>query len=243
MKLLNIYFTAGYPKLDSTIEILKNLDEEKVDFIELGIPYSDPLADGPTIQASSKQALDNGISIDLIFDQLGSYSCKFSQLVIMAYYNSLLSYGMKRFLKKCNEVGVKSLIIPDLPADEYVLRHQSEFELHGIDLVFLITPSTEDSRILELARMSKPFLYVVSSSSTTGTTKEIRLDDQFFKRLQSLNLDLPCLTGFNISDKASFNKATEYTDGGIIGSAFIRQIGDPENLTNNIQSFISKLRS
>ncbi len=242
-KLLNIYFTAGYPKLDSTIEILKTLDEAEVDFIEVGIPYSDPLADGPTIQESSHRALKNGINIETIFGQLRRYKCSFSELIIMAYYNSVLTFGMGRFLKECKEAGIKSLIIPDLPLEEYQVRHQADFLRYGVSPVFLVSPSTETERIELLANNSQPFLYVVSSSSTTGTSSKLEIDREFFENLNALDLPVPCLTGFNISDKESFERATKFTDGGIIGSAFIRCIGAQGNLKSNIQTFISNFKS
>ncbi len=225
-KLLSIYFTAGYPKLDDTVTIIKNLEEAGVDMIEIGLPFSDPLADGPTIQASSTQALKNGMTTELLFDQLKKIRDSVTiPLIIMGYFNPMLQYGVEEFCQKCQEIGIDGLIIPDLPVDVYHDEYQAIFEKYGLINVFLITPQTSDERIRFIDSISNGFIYMVSSASTTGAKTGFG-DEQtnYFKRIANMNLKNPQIVGFGISNNETFLQATESTKGAIIGSAFIKNL-------------------
>ncbi|MCL5130448.1 tryptophan synthase subunit alpha [Algibacter sp. L4_22] len=225
-KLLSIYFTAGYPSLTDTVSIIEDLEKNGVDMIEIGLPFSDPLADGPTIQASSTKALQNGMTTDVLFDQLKNVRKTVSiPLIIMGYFNPMLQYGVEAFCKKCQEIGVDGLIIPDLPVDVYHEEYQTIFEKYGLINVFLITPQTSVERINFIDSVSNGFIYMVSSASVTGSNSGFG-DEQtsYFKRIADMNLKNPQVIGFGISDNETFTQATEYAKGAIIGSAFIKHI-------------------
>lgn len=240
---LAIYFTAGYPQLDDTARILKALDKADVDIIEIGIPYSDPLADGPTIQQSNQKALANGMNLDTLFEQLADLrDITDKPLFLMGYCNNVLKYGTEKFCQKCAEVGVDGLIIPDMPMQEYQTQFKPMFEKYGLKNVFLITPKTATERITEIDAQKGGFIYMVSSSSTTGGNWEEspeRVD--YLKRIQAMNLKTPQLLGFGISDHKALRIVNKYTDGGIVGSAFIKAL-DEEDLEGSIDSFIRKMR-
>lgn len=226
--LLSIYFTAGYPKLTDTKIILEKLEQSGVDMIEIGLPFSDPLADGPTIQKSSTQALKNGMTTNILFEQLKNIRSSVSiPLLIMGYFNPILQYGVETFCQHCKDVGIDGLIIPDLPIDVYQNEYQSLFEQYGLINVFLITPQTPEKRIHHIDSISKGFIYMVSSSSTTGKASTFN-DTQikYFKKVKQLNLKTPQIIGFGIADNTSFSQATTYAKGGIIGSAFIKHLND-----------------
>ena len=225
-KLLSIYFSAGFPKLDDTVEIIKELEKNNVDFIEIGLPFSDPLADGPTIQDSSSKALKNGMNTNCLFNQLANIrnSVKIP-LIIMGYFNPILQYGVEKFCKKCEEVGIDGCIIPDLPAQIFHENYKKIFDKYGLINIFLITPQTTENRIKYIDEVSDGFIYLVSSSSTTGGINGFGNEQlNYFKRISRMNLKNPLITGFGISDKKSFNEATAYSNGGIIGSAFIKHL-------------------
>ena len=225
-KLLSIYFSAGFPKLDDTVEIIKELEKNNVDFIEIGLPFSDPLADGPTIQDSSSQALKNGMNTNCLFNQLKNIrnSVKIP-LIIMGYFNPILQYGVEKFCKKCEEVGIDGCIIPDLPVQIFHENYKKIFDKYGLINIFLITPQTTENRIKYIDEVSDGFIYLVSSSSTTGGINGFGNEQlNYFKRISRMNLKNPLITGFGISDKKSFNEATSYSNGGIIGSAFIKHL-------------------
>jgi tryptophan synthase alpha chain len=235
-KLLSIYFTAGYPSLNDTVSILQDLEKNGVDMIEIGLPFSDPLADGPTIQASSTQALKNGMTTEVLFNQLKDIRKTVKiPLIIMGYFNPMFQYGVEAFCKKCQKIGIDGLIIPDLPVDVYHEKYQSVFEKYGLINVFLITPQTSVERINFIDSISNGFIYMVSSASVTGSQSGFG-DEQtnYFKRIANMNLKNPQIIGFGISDNKTFTQATEYAKGAIIGSAFIKFI------TNNSVSDISK---
>ena len=240
-KLLSIYFTAGYPKIDDTVSIIQNLEKSGVDMIEIGLPFSDPLADGPTIQASSTQALKNGMTTEVLFDQLKDIRQSVSiPLIIMGYFNPMLQYGVEAFCKKCKELGIDGLIIPDLPVDVYHDQYKSIFEKYGLINVFLITPQTSDQRIRYIDSVSNGFIYMVSSASTTGTRSGFGEEQtNYFKRIADMNLNNTQIVGFGISNNKTFKQATAYAKGAIIGSAFIK------HLTNNgikkIDSFVKEI--
>ncbi|XOD66610.1 MAG: tryptophan synthase subunit alpha [Flavobacteriales bacterium Tduv] len=241
--ILNVYFTAGYPRVESTERLLKSLQKSGVDLIEVGIPYSDPLADGPTIQKSSQKALNNGMTISRLFSQLKAVKEEINTpLIIMAYYNQFLSFGQERFLQTCIKTGVSGLILADLPPEIYRTKYQTLFEDYGIFPIFLVTPRTPDERIKMLSEVSRGFLYLVSSTSTTGV-KTIFGTDQivFFKRVKDLDLKIPKLIGFGISNKSTFELACRYAEGAIIGSAFINAL-DENRLEESIEDFIKTIR-
>ena len=225
-KLLSIYFTAGYPNINDTVTVIENLEKSGVDMIEIGLPFSDPLADGPTIQASSTKALHNGMTSDVLFKQLKDVRKSVSiPLIIMGYFNPMLQYGVEEFCKKCQEVGIDGLIIPDLPVDVYHDNYQAIFEKYGLINVFLITPQTSDERIRYIDSVSNGFIYMVSSASVTGSQSgfgDIQTD--YFKRIANMKLNNPQIVGFGISDNETFAQATKHAKGAIIGSAFVKHV-------------------
>ena len=241
-KLLSIYFTAGFPNLNDTATIMEQLEQSGVDMIEIGLPFSDPLADGPTIQESSTQALRNGMTTSLLFDQLKDIrSTVHIPLIIMGYFNPVLQYGVDAFCAKCAEVGIDGLILPDLPLAEYQEHYQSIFERHGLVNVFLITPQTSEARIREIDAASSGFIYMVSSASTTGATSSFGHDQStYFKRIASLQLNNPQIVGFGISNADTFTSATETAKGAIIGSAFIKMLR--KDGVAGINRFIKRIR-
>ncbi len=243
--ILNIYFTAGFPALNDTLLIMKALQDSGVDMVEIGMPYSDPLADGPVIQSSSTKALANGMTIRKLFDQLRDFR-KMIQLpvLLMGYMNPILQYGFENFCRDAAEVGVDGLILPDLPIFEFEKEFGVMIRKYNLDFIFLVTPETEEARIRILDQKCSGFLYAVSSSSTTG--KNVNLDDQknYFHKLASMGLINPVLIGFGIKDKSSFSKACAFADGAIIGTAFIRIL---ENATEDeiplrTKDFINSLK-
>lgn len=242
-KLLSIYFTAGYPNLEDTVTIIENLEESGVDMIEIGLPFSDPLADGPTIQASSTQALKNGMTTDLLFNQLKDIRKTVSiPLIIMGYFNPMLQYGVEAFCKKCQEIGIDGLIIPDLPVDVYNEQYKSIFEKYGLVNVFLITPQTSKERIQFIDSISNGFIYMVSSASVTGGSNGFgEQQTNYFKRVENMKLKNPQIVGFGISNNETFNQATTYAKGAIIGSAFIKHLS--KNNVNKIEDFIKSIKN
>lgn len=241
-KIISIYFTAGYPELHNTIEILQRLEKSGVDMVEIGLPFSDPLADGPTIQASSTQALRNGMTTDLLFNQLKDIrkSVKIP-LIIMGYFNPILQYGVERFCETCKEIGIDGLIIPDLPVDVYNEKYKSIFERNNLINVFLITPQTSDDRIRFIDSISKGFIYMVSSASVTGSQEGFgEAQKSYFKRIANMKLQNPQIVGFGISNRETFKQATQFAKGAIIGSAFIKFISQKGigRIDDFIKSFI-----
>jgi len=242
-KLLSIYFTAGYPNLDDTVTIIQNLEQSGVDMIEIGLPFSDPLADGPTIQESSTKALKNGMTSELLFNQLKDIRKSVSiPLIIMGYFNPILQYGVEDFCKKCQNIGIDGLIIPDLPVDVYSEDYKSIFEKYGLINVFLITPQTTVERINFIDSISNGFIYMVSSASTTGARTGFG-DEQitYFKRIAEMNLKNPQIVGFGISNNQTFIQATTHAKGAIIGSAFIKYISN--NSIKSIYEFVKKIKN
>ena len=241
---LNIYLTAGYPNLNDTVNIVEELNDSGVDMIEIGMPFSDPLADGPTIQNSSQIAIKNGITIDIIFNQIETIRNTVSiPIVLMGYYNQVIQYGAEVFFKRAKEVGVDGFIIPDLPLDVYLQEHKPLIIELGLDMIFLITPQTSDDRIKMIDNESSGFLYVVSSYAITGSKSDIQLNQiDYFKRISALNLKNPKLIGFGISDKTTFNTACQYTEGAIIGSAFIKALDGSKDIKKTVNKFIKAIR-
>ncbi len=241
--LLNIYFTAGFPKLDDTRTIIKSLEESGVDMIEIGMPYSDPLADGPTIQESNIAALEEGMSLKILFTQLERLR-KITEIpvLLMGYLNPVMQYGVEAFCKKAAECGVDGIILPDLPLDEYIEKYKELFESNNLSNVFLVTPHTSEKRIHLIDEHTQGFIYIVSTDSTTGNAKDITGAKDYFNRIQSYNLKSPTMIGFNVKDNQSFSFATSYANGAIIGSAFIKAIKDSEDLKGDISKFVKMVR-
>lgn len=239
---LNVYFTAGFPEKKSTVEIMRVLQAEGVDIIELGMPYSDPLADGPVIQESSAVALKNGMSIAALFDQLKSFRNEIHiPVILMGYMNPVMQFGFEAFCKKAAEVGIDGLILPDLPPFEFEQSHGEIMKQHGLDFIFLVTPETSEERVRKLDQLSSGFLYAVSSSSTTGKEKNMDAVVSYIDRLNAYQLKNPILVGFGIKDKASFHLISGHANGGIIGSAFIHQLQKEVNYTAATQTFIRSI--
>ena len=241
-KLLSIYFTAGFPQINDTVFILEELEKSGVDFIEIGLPFSDPLADGPTIQASSTKALENGMTSELLFEQLKNVRESVSiPLIIMGYFNPMMQYGVEEFCKKCSEIGIDGLIIPDLPVKEYNENYKIIFEKYNLINVFLITPQTSDNRIRFIDKISDGFIYMVSSASVTGSKNRFgNTQNEYFKRIEYMKLNTPQIVGFGISNSETFKQATKYAKGAIIGSAFVKHL-DEKGL-NSIDEFITNIR-
>ena len=241
-ELLSIYFTAGYPKLEDTVPVLEELVKSGVDMIEIGLPFSDPLADGPTIQESSTAALKNGMTTAKLFEQIKDIRKTVDiPLIVMGYFNPMLQYGVEAFCAKCAEIGIDGLIMPDLPLAEYQEHYQKKKKKYDLKMVFLITPQTTDERIRQIDDATNSFIYMVSSASTTGKTSGFgNVQTDYFKRIAALSLKNPQIVGFGIKDEETFKAATATAKGAIIGSAFIKNL--TENGIPGIADFIKSIR-
>jgi tryptophan synthase alpha chain len=243
-RILNVYCTAGYPQLGSTLEVMKALQENGADIIELGIPYSDPLADGPVIQRSSSLALANGMTIKKLFEQLSNFRKEINiPVLLMGYMNPVLQYGFENFCRDASAVGIDGLILPDLPPYEFETEYGPIIKKYGLHFIFLVTPETSVERVKELDKLSSGFLYAVSSSSTTGSEKEPTDLTTYLRRLKAMNLKNPVLVGFGIKDKQGFEAACAGADGAIIGSAYIKFLEDKQDVKAATKSFLSCIRS
>lgn len=242
-RVLNVYCTAGYPSLDSTLPVMKALQQHGADLIELGMPYSDPLADGPVIQASSMKALENGMTIAVLLGQLKEMRKDITvPVVLMGYMNPVLQYGFERFCKEASEAGVDGLILPDLPAYEFETEYGAVIKKYGLDFVFLVTPETSEARIRSLDGLTSGFLYAVSSSSTTGKDKNMADQEGYFNKLKQMQLKNPVLIGFGIKDKATFTAASNYANGAIIGTAYIKALEQANgNVAQPTQQFLESI--
>ena len=242
--ILSVYFTAGFPALNDTISLINELEQSGVDMIEVGIPFSDPLADGSIIQKSSEIALINGMSIKLLFEQLKNNLNPNSETpyILMGYLNPVLQYGVERFCKDAASIGISGVIIPDLPIQEYLDEYKHIFEKYDFKNIFLITPQTSESRIRFIDEHSDAFIYMVSSASTTGSNNQIGgKQEEYFKRIANMKLKNPLLIGFGIYDHQSFSKACEYSNGAILGSAFIKAIDKSLDLKNDVEMFVRNI--
>ena len=242
--ILSVYFTAGYPYLDSTTGILRALADSGADIIEIGMPFSDPMADGPVIQRSNEKALQNGMSIKMLFKQLNNIRDKVKiPLLLMGYLNPVIQFGVGNFCRQCMETGIDGVILPDLPPLVYTEQYLPFFEKYNLYNILLITPQSDNERISTIDKISRGFIYMVSSSSVTGIKGNFS-DEQvsYFERINEMNLKNPCLIGFGISNQETFKKAGKYARGGIIGSAFVNILGQDGNVEEKITQFIKKIR-
>jgi tryptophan synthase alpha chain len=239
--ILSVYFTAGYPQPDDTVPIIEKLVANGVDLIEIGMPFSDPVADGPVIQQSSLLALKNGMTVKKLFEQLQGIREKVNiPLILMGYLNPVLQFGVEAFCRKCEEVGIDGVILPDLPLNEYQDTYRDLFARHNLHNILLITPQTSEKRLLEIDQASHGFIYMVSSSSTTGaktSVSDFHLD--YFERIKNMNLKNPRLIGFGISNKETFDNACGYAQGAIIGSAFVKALSETGSLDDKISNFVN----
>ena len=240
-KIISIYFTAGFTKLNDTKSLIEELARNKVDIIEIGLPFSDPLADGPTIQSSSMQALQNGMTTTLLFEQLKDIRNTVDiPLIIMGYFNPMLQFGIENFLKACRQTGIDGLIIPDLPLEIYLSDYKKLFDSYGIQMIFLITPQTSEERIRLIDDNSNAFIYMVSSAGVTGSKDQFEENQlQYFERIARMNLKNQQLIGFGISNKITFQQAIKHQKGAIIGSSFIQFIS--KNKISDIKKFINNI--
>ena len=243
-KILSVYFTAGYPTLNSTVDIIRSLADAGADMIELGMPFSDPMADGPVIQQSNDKALSNGMSLKILFNQLENIRELVDiPILLMGYLNPVYQFGFDDFCRKCHETGIDGIILPDLPPDVYNEKYRDLFARYNLHNVFLISPQTSTERIMQIDSLSGGFIYMVSSSSTTGekgafSEKQV----SYFDRIKKMDLRSPRLIGFGISDSKGFSEACNYANGAIIGSAFVRMLGDSGDIDNGIKRFIADIR-
>lgn len=241
--LLSIYFTAGYPELNTTVAIAEALEKAGVDFLEIGFPYSDPVADGPTIQHSSEKALENGMNLNQLFAELKDLRQKVSiPILLMGYFNPMVQYGIERFCKKAIEVGVDGVIVPDLPMYEYETLYSKYFIDNGLSNIFLVTPQTSEDRIRKIDKLSNSFIYLLSSSSITGKNLEVsNAIEDYYKRIKAMELQNPAIIGFGISNNDTFKKACEYAQGAIVGSAFVKLLGT-EKYIEKISEFVKSIK-
>jgi tryptophan synthase alpha chain len=242
---LSVYFTAGYPKLNDTVPVLQALDKAGADIAEIGMPFSDPVADGTVIQLSNQQSLNNGMSLSVLFDQLRGFRAKVHlPVVLMGYFNPVFQMGVEKFCQTCNDCGVDGVILPDLPPAEYLEKYKAIFEAHHISMIFLISPQTSEERIRYIDSISTSFIYAVSSYATTGQNKGFEpAQIEYFKKLQALKLEHPFLIGFGIHDAKTFADAAKYSAGAIIGSGFIRHLQkDFDEIDNHIESYVKAIR-
>jgi tryptophan synthase alpha chain len=241
---LNVYYTAGYPGLHDTLTVLESLQQAGADMVEIGMPYSDPVADGPTIQQSNDVALQNGMTVKLLFEQLKSMRSRIHiPVLLMGYLNPVVQFGVEKFCAKCKETGVDGVILPDMPMQVYEDEYKAVFESYGLLNTFLITPQTSPERIRRIDAVSEGFIYMVSSASVTGSTQGIQqTQEAYFRRVKEMNLQNPAMIGFGISDHTSFEKACQYANGAIIGSAFIKVLQQSTDLGRDILQFVRQIK-
>lgn len=242
--ILSVYFTAGYPHLNSTVDIAEALEKAGADFMEIGFPYSDPVADGPVIQESSQVALENGMTLEILFEQLKELRKRVSiPVLLMGYFNPVLQYGVEKFCASAAEAGVDGVIVPDLPMYEYEEMYCNCFDKHSLSNIFLVTPQTSEERIRKIDGLSNGFIYLLSSSATTGKNLDVSSSTEaYFGRIKNMNLKNPTMIGFGISDKKTFDKASEYTRGAIVGSAFVKMLGTGNNYLERIGGFVRSIK-
>ena len=241
---MSVYFTAGYPKLEDTIPILKCLQANGVDLVEIGVPFSDPLADGIVIQNSSQVALQNGMSIRKLFDQLTAVRVDIHvQLIMMGYLNPVMQFGFENFCKECSRVGVDGMIIPDLPMSDFLAEYKEVAERYKLEFIFLITPETSEDRIRLIDSRTNGFIYMVSSAATTGTQTSFDNKVDYFNRINAMKLKNPRLIGFGISNKSTRDMVCKYSSGAIIGSAFIKALQETNDVGKGVKLLLEKLEN
>ena len=243
--ILSVYYTAGFPSLDSTIPIAQYLGDAGADIIEIGIPFSDPVADGPTIQQSNKVALDNGMNLPLVLDQVKKIRKRGVEIpiILMGYLNPVLQYGVEKFLKDAAKAGVDGMILPDMPLHEYQEAYRPMFEAEDLCITFLISPTTSAERIRKIDVATRGFVYAVSASSITGARGTFTNDQlKYFERLHKMQLANPCLIGFGISNHETFARASQYASGAIVGSAFINLLRESKNVEQDVHNFVKELK-
>jgi tryptophan synthase alpha chain len=242
--ILSVYYTAGFPEIGATLKIAEALEKSGADFLEIGFPYSDPLADGPVIQNSSQVSIENGMTLKVLFEQLKDLRNRVTiPILLMGYANPMIQYGVANFCKAAAEVGIDGVIVPDLPLSEYEEFYKDDFIKNGLSNIFLVTPQTSEDRIRKIDELSNGFIYLLSSSSTTG--KDLDVSDAigtYYQRVKDMNLKNPLIIGFGISDQQSFRRANEYAAGAIVGTAFVKTIGDSANYLAHIPAFIKKIK-
>src|SRR6201996_7697785 len=241
--LLSIYFTAGYPELNTTVAIAEALEKAGVDFLEIGFPYSDPVADGPAVQHSSEKALENGMNLNQLFEELKEMRKRVNiPIMLMGYVNPMVQYGIERFCKKAAEVGVDGVIVPDLPMYEYETLYSKYFTENGLSNIFLVTPQTSEERIRKIDSLSESFIYLLSSSSITGGSLHVSANiEDYYKRIKAMQLKNPAIIGFGINNQATFIKACEYAAGAIVGSKFVKLL-EEDNYLEKIPGFIKQIK-
>jgi tryptophan synthase alpha chain len=241
--LLSIYYTAGYPAIDTTLDIAEALEKAGVDFLEIGFPYSDPVADGPTIQHSSEQALVNGMTLHVLFEQLKDLRKRVTiPILLMGYFNPIVQYGIEKFCKTAAVLGVDGIIVPDLPMYEYETLYSQHFIENGLSNIFLVTPQTTEERVRKIDELSNSFIYLLSSSSITGGNLQVSVNiEDYYRRIKAMKLNNPAIIGFGISDNKSFSKACEYASGAIVGSAFVKLLGT-EGYLEKIPGFVEAIK-
>ncbi len=241
-RVLNVYCTAGFPKLNSTLEVMESLQANGADIIEVGMPYSDPLADGEVIQSSSLVALENGMTLEILFEHLAEMRKTIQvPVILMGYMNPILQYGFERFCAAAKAVGVDGLILPDLPLYEFEHIYGATIKANDLDFIFLVTPETSEERLRKLDALSSGFIYAVSSSATTGKDKDFSKVALYLKRLKAFNLKNPFLVGFGIKDKESFDAVNEYANGAIIGSAYIKALNKGDDINTTTKTFLASI--
>jgi tryptophan synthase alpha chain len=241
-QVLNVYCTAGYPELGSTLTVMQSLQENGADLIELGMPYSDPLADGPVIQASGTRALANGMTIEVLLNQLNGFRERIHlPVILMGYMNPVLQYGFEKFCADAAAAGVDGLILPDLPEYEYETEYGPVLKKYGLDFIFLVTPETSQQRLRKLDALSSGFLYAVSSSATTGKDKDFKAVSVYLEKLRSMSLKNPVLVGFGVKDRETFQTVCQYANGAIIGTAYIRALEHSQDIAGDTQNFLQQV--
>ena len=241
--LLNIYCTAGYPQLDSTTEVMLALEQHGADMVEIGMPYADPIADGPVIQESNMVALDNGMNLPLLFKQLESVKDRMTiPVILMGYLNPVLQYGIEQFCADASHAGVSGIILPDLPMNQFEKQYRKLFKKNRLSFIFLITPETSEQRIRMADKLSTGFLYAVSASATTGNAVDITSQKRYFQKLKKLQLQNPVMIGFGINNQERFQNACSYAAGAIIGSAYIKMLGTQVPVGDGTKAFISIIK-
>ena len=242
--ILSVYLTAGYPELDDTCKVIRELAQNGVDMIEIGMPFSDPLADGPLLQVCNQQALENGMTLNRLFEQLGSIREKVDiPLLLMGYLNPVLNYGIDKFCRKARDIGMDGVILPDLPVREYTAHYQKHFKENRLHMIFLISPQTSRERIREIDTLGSGFIYMVSSASTTGVKSGFQPGQtKYFERIRAMGLELPQLIGFGISTREAYEQACQFASGAIIGSAFMKSLMGEGTIPDKVKTFVNQIR-